>query len=176
MRHSDKKNDGYAIRSLSMTALFASLSLVFGYIEYLIPFNFGIPGVKLGLANLITVIMLYTFSHRQAFCVLIIRILACSILFGNIYSLWYSLAGGILSFAMMAIIKGIRGFSSVGVSIVGGVCHNIGQLIVAILLLDSPQIALYLPVLLISGAITGAIIGITAYPIIKRLKEADLVS
>ncbi len=177
MKSSDnKKKRTVPTRTLSMTALFASLSIVFGYIEHLIPFDFGIPGVKLGLSNLIIVIMLYTFSWRQAFFVLLVRIFVSSILFGNIYSLGYSLAGGILSFAVMCLIKHIKGFSFIGVSISGGVSHNIGQLIVAVWALNSPNIALYLPVLLISGAVTGALIGIIASPIINRLKKADLVS
>lgn len=173
-RSCSQKKRSEKARSLSMTALFASLSIVFGYIEHLIPFDFGIPGVKLGLANLIIVIMLYTFSLGQTFGVLFVRIIVSSLLFGNVYSLWYSLAGGILSFFVMCLLKRIKGFSAVGVSIGGGVSHNIGQLIVAILVLDSVGIAFYLPVLLASGALTGALIGIAADQIIKRIKEADL--
>ncbi|MBQ7384089.1 MAG: Gx transporter family protein, partial [Clostridia bacterium] len=112
---------------MAMTALFASLSIVFGYIEHLIPFDFGIPGVKLGLANLVVVIMLYTFSKGQTFLVLLVRIFVCSMLFGNIYSLLYSLVGGAFSFAVMCLLKKIKGFSPVGISIGGGVAHNIGQ-------------------------------------------------
>ena len=170
-----ERKKGASLKSLTVTALFASLSLVFGYIEHLLPFDLGIPGVKLGLANLIIVIMMYTFSVRQSFLVLLIRIFLSAMLFGNIFSLWYSLAGGILSFLTMLLLKKLGGFSSVGVSIGGGVAHNVGQLTVALLLLESPAIAFYLPVLLVSGAVTGAVIGLTATPIIKRLKEADLV-
>ncbi|MBO5415721.1 MAG: Gx transporter family protein [Clostridia bacterium] len=161
---------------MAMTALFAALSIVFGYIEHLIPFDFGIPGVKLGLANLVIVTMMYTFSKRQTLFVLFVRIFVCAMLFGNIYSLLYSLAGGVLSFGIMCVLKKIKGFSPIGVSIGGGVAHNIGQLAVAIIVLNSPNIALYLPVLLISGGLTGGVIGTCANTIINRLTKADLTS
>ena len=155
--------------SVSICALFTSLAIVFGYIEYLIPFNLGIPGIKLGLANVITVCALYTLGNTKTVVVSLLRVICTTLLFGNIYSFAYSLAGGLLSLLIMITVKRLSFFSSVGVSVCGGVLHNIGQLLVAVFVIDSLNILLYLPVLLVSGVLTGAIIGIITMPIIKKI-------
>jgi heptaprenyl diphosphate synthase len=144
-----------------------SLAIVFGYIEHLIPMPFGIYGIKLGIANLVVITMLYSLNAYSAFTINMLRIILCSMLFGSFTSFWYSLVGGLLSFAVMLILKRTNKLSPMGVSICGAISHNIGQITVAIILLDEFKIALYLPVLLITGAITGAIIGLIAIPIIK---------
>ena len=145
----------------------ASLAIVFGYIEHLIPLPFGIYGIKLGLANLVVVIMLYALNAYSAFAINTVRIILCSILFGSFTSFWYSIVGGLLSFVIMLIIKRTDKFSPMGVSICGAIAHNIGQIAVAIVLLEEIKIALYLPVLLITGTLTGALIGLVSIPIIK---------
>ena len=145
----------------------ASLAIAFGYIEHLIPLPFGIYGLKLGLANLVTVIMLYALNAYSAFAINTLRIVLCSILFGSFTSFWYSLVGGLLSFVIMLIIKKTNKFSPMGTSICGAVAHNIGQITVAIILMEEFKIAFYLPILIITGAITGALIGLIAIPIIK---------
>jgi heptaprenyl diphosphate synthase len=144
-----------------------SLAITFGYIEHLIPLPFGIYGIKLGLANLVVVIMLYSLNTYSAFTINMIRIILCSMLFGTFTSFWYSLLGGILSFIIMIIIKKTNKFSPMGVSICGAIAHNIGQIAVAIILMEEFKIAFYLPVLLITGTVTGALIGLVAIPIIK---------
>ena len=144
-----------------------SLAITFGYIEHLIPLPFGIYGIKLGLANLVVVIMLYSLNTYSAFTINMIRIILCSMLFGTFTSFWYSLLGGILSFIIMIIIKKTDKFSPMGVSICGAIAHNIGQIAVAIILMEEFKIAFYLPVLLITGTVTGALIGLVAIPIIK---------
>ena len=144
-----------------------SLAITFGYIEHLIPLPFGIYGIKLGLANLVVVIMLYSLNTYSAFAINMIRIILCSMLFGTFTSFWYSLLGGILSFIIMIIIKKTNKFSPMGVSICGAIAHNIGQIAVAIILMEEFKIAFYLPVLLITGTVTGALIGLVAIPIIK---------
>lgn len=144
-----------------------SLAITFGYIEHLIPLPFGIYGIKLGLANLVVVIMLYGLNTYSAFAINMIRIILCSMLFGTFTSFWYSLLGGILSFIIMIIIKKTNKFSPMGVSICGAIAHNIGQIAVAIILMEEFKIAFYLPVLLITGTVTGALIGLVAIPIIK---------
>lgn len=156
-------------QSVAICALFASIALVFGYIEYLIPFNFGIPGVKLGLSNLITVSALYTLGNTKTVTVSLLRVLCTALLFGNIYSFAYSIVGAILSILGMMLAKKISYLSSVGVSVFGGVLHNLGQLSVAVLVVDSINILFYLPILLVSGALTGAIIGICTLPVIRKL-------
>lgn len=144
-----------------------ALALVFGYVEHLIPLPSGIYGLKLGLPNLAVVIMLFAINRSAAFTINMTRILLCSLLFGTFTSFWYSLVGGLMSFLVMAILKSTDKLSPIGVSICGAVTHNIGQIIVAIILMDEFAIALYLPILLIIGAITGALIGLIATPILK---------
>ena len=155
------------VRSIALCGVMASLAIVFGYVEHLIPLPIGIYGIKLGLANLVVVIMLYALNAYSAFTINMVRIILCSILFGTFTSFWYSIVGGLLSFTAMLIIKKINKFSPMGVSICGAITHNVGQIIVAIILLEEFKIAFYIPVLLVTGAITGAIIGLVAIPIIK---------
>ena len=159
-----KKN---TVLSIALCGVMTSLAIVFGYIEHLIPLPFGIYGIKLGIANLVVITMLYALNAYSAFTINLLRIILCSMLFGSFTSFWYSLVGGLLSFAVMLILKRTNKLSPMGVSICGAISHNIGQIVVAIILLDEFKIALYLPVLLITGAITGAIIGLIAIPIIK---------
>lgn len=159
-----KKN---TVLSIALCGVMTSLAIVFGYIEHLIPMPFGIYGIKLGIANLVVITMLYALNAYSAFTINLLRIILCSMLFGSFTSFWYSLVGGLLSFAVMLILKRTNKLSPMGVSICGAISHNIGQITVAVILLDEFKIALYLPVLLITGAITGAIIGLIAIPIIK---------
>lgn len=159
-------------RNVARMGVFIALAMVFSYVEALIPFDFGIPGVKLGIANLVIVTGLYLFSAKETFGISMIRILMMGMLFGNGVSIFYSFAGGILSFFIMLIAKKIDWFSIIGVSIAGGVFHNVGQILAAILVLKNVMIITYLPVLLISGIVTGALMGILANRIIA-LKNGD---
>lgn len=143
-------------------AMLTALAMIFGYVEALIPFNLGIPGVKLGLANLVIVVALYMLPVHQVFFIQLARIVLVSFLFGNLSMMIYSLAGGLLSLLVMSILKKTGGFSVTGVSIAGGVTHNIGQLIVAILVVQNKKIAYYASVLMIAGLITGGLIGMLA--------------
>lgn len=152
-------------------ALFVALAFVFSYLESLIPFNFGIPGIKLGLANLVIVTALYTVGEKQAFAVSVIRILLAGLTFGGVFSLVYSLAGGILSYCAMLLAKRCKALSVTGVSLVGGATHNIGQIAAAAVVMETYRIVYYLPVLLLTGAVTGAVIGIVSTLIINRLKQ-----
>lgn len=151
--------------------VFTALALILGYVESLIPIQFGVPGIKLGLANLIIVMVLYMRGWKEALLLSVVRIVLSGFIFGNLFSILYSLAGGMLSLLVMALMVKISRFSTVGISIAGGVCHNIGQLIVAMLAVETWQVGFYLPVLLISGVITGALIGITAGEVMKRTKN-----
>ena len=151
--------------------VFTALALIFSYIETLIPIQFGVPGIKLGLANLIIVIVLYKTDWREALLLSVVRIILAGFIFGNLFSIVYSLAGGILSLAVMALLKRTDQFSVAGISIAGGVCHNIGQLIVAMVVVETYQVGYYLPVLLIAGLITGAVIGAIAGEVLKRIRD-----
>ncbi len=160
------KND--KAKKAALYGMMVALAFTFSYLESLIPFNFGIPGVKLGLANLVVVTALYIMDWRAALPIAVIRIVLAGFTFGNTYSLMYSLAGGLLSFLVMALVKKTK-LSVVGVSVLGGVTHNIGQITVAAIVMGTARIAYYLPVLLIAGTVTGFLIGIAAKLIIDRL-------
>lgn len=151
--------------------VFTALALIFSYIETLIPIQFGVPGIKLGLANLIIVIVLYKTGWQEALLLSVVRIILAGFIFGNLFSIIYSLAGGILSLAVMALLLGSGRFSVMGISMAGGVCHNIGQLIIAMIVVETYQVGYYLPVLLIAGLITGAAIGAVAGEVLKRIRN-----
>ena len=149
--------------------VFTALALIFSYVETLIPVNLGIPGVKLGLANLIIVVALYKMRLSEAYLLSVVRILLAGFIFGNYFSIIYSLAGGLLSLTVMALLKKWGGFSLQGISIAGGVFHNIGQLIVAAVVVETFSVTYYFPVLLVAGLLTGLVIVIVAEMMLKRL-------
>lgn len=149
--------------------VFTALALIFSYVESLIPIQLGIPGVKLGLANLIIVIALYKMRLSEVFLLSIVRILLSGFLFGNYFSILYSLAGGLLSLAVMALLKKAGDFSVMGISMAGGVFHNVGQLVVAMMVVETFSVGYYLPVLLVAGLVTGFLIGMAAGEMLKRL-------
>lgn len=157
-------------KKLAVMGLFTALAMICGYVEMLLPISLGIPGVKLGVANIVIVFALYRMKPSEAFFINMMRIVLVSFLFGNLSVMLYSLAGGIVSFAAMVLVKKTGKFSIYGVSIIGGVFHNVGQLIVAMLVLETASLVYYGPVLLVSGLITGFIIGITAQEVLKRIR------
>lgn len=154
--------------------MFTALALIFSYVESLIPFHIGIPGVKLGLANLVIVISMYKMEKRQVYLLSITRVVLAGFMFGNLFSIIYSLVGSLLSLLVMYMLKRNGKFSILGISMAGGVFHNIGQLIVAIMVLQSLNLIYYVSVLLISGVITGIIIGIISGEVIKRIQKICL--
>ena len=156
-------------KKVARMGVFIALAMIFSYIEVLIPFNFGIPGVKLGIANIVTVTSLYVFSTGEAFGISVIRIVLMGILFGNGMSLLYSLAGGLLSFLAMWIGKRTSWFSVMGVSVAGGVFHNVGQILAVMLVMKKTMFVAYLPVLFVAGVVTGYLIGLLANKIIELL-------
>lgn len=153
-------------KKVARMGVFVALAMIFSYVEVLIPFHFGIPGVKLGIANLVVVTGLYLFSAKEVFMISMVRIVLMGLLFGNGMSLIYSLAGGILSFLVMLLCKRVSLFSIIGISIVGGVFHNVGQIFAAMVVLQNEKIIAYLPVLLVAGVVTGALNGILSKQII----------
>lgn len=150
--------------------MMTALALIFSYVETFIPINalIPIPGVKLGLANIVVLVALYTMKFGDALAIAVIRIFLSGLLFGNPLTIAYSFVGGMMSLFIMWFLKKTK-LSVIGVSMVGGICHNIGQLLVAVVLTSTVRLAYYLPVLLISGLITGLLMGIVAKIVIERL-------
>ena len=160
-------------KKTALLGFLLALSLILSYIESILPFSVGIPGIKLGLPNLVVILLLYIYSAKEAFTVNLLRILLSGFLFGNLYSILYALAGALCSFCLMLFLRKIKCFSIVGVSIGGGVFHNIGQILAAVFVVDTFAPAFYLPFLIIAGAVTGFLIGIVALrllPYIQKLK------
>lgn len=153
-----------------------AVALILSYVESLIPFTFGIPGIKLGLPNLIVLLLLYSArmpakGAREALLVNGLRIVLSGFLFGSMYSILYALAGALFSFTVMVIARRCRCFSMVGVSVLGGVFHNIGQTVVAMFVVDTFAVLYYLPVLLVAGVVTGAVLGIAGMEVLPYFRK-----
>ena len=149
--------------------VFVALALIFSYVESLIPIQIGIPGVKLGLANLIIVIALYKMSLKEAYLLSVTRVVLSGFIFGNLFSILYSLAGATLSMTVMTLMLKKTSFSLIGVSVAGGVSHNIGQLIIAMLIVNNASVFVYMPALLVAGVAAGVVIGGLTNEIVKRV-------
>lgn len=158
-------------RKIAYSSMLTALAMILGYVETLIPFSVGVAGIKLGLANLVVLMGLYYMPPRQVFIILVARIVLSAFMFGSMASLIYSMAGGVVSFLVMLGLKRLKGFSIVGVSIVGGTAHNIGQFIVAACVLKSWGIVYYLPLLMIGGAAAGLAVGVVARQVGGILKK-----
>ena len=153
--------------------IFTALAMILSYIESLFPLFYGIPGVKLGLANSMSLVILYLLGFPAACLISVVRIVLTGFLFGNLFSIFYSLAGAALSLLVMLLMKGRRVFSIVGISMAGGIAHNIGQLIVACFLIENLNLLYYLPVLLLSGLLTGLLVGLLSREILRRLPDGS---
>ena len=158
-------------KKLANMAMLVALAMIFSYVESLIPINFGVPGMKLGVANLVTVTGLYFLKTPEVLAVSVLRVLLTGFIFGNGMSIIYSLAGAVVSLLAMALVKKMDGISIVGVSIIGGVFHNIGQILVAMSVVENLKLIYYLPVLLVAGTVTGFVIGIVAGKILPVVKK-----
>ena len=153
----------------ALYGMLISLGFVFSYVEAMIPVPMPAPGMKLGLANLVGIVGLYTIGVTGVVIISLVRIVLVGFTFGNTFSMIYGLAGGAVSLLAMIGAKKSGWFGTVGVSILGGVFHNVGQLLVAMAVVESLAISGYLPVLLIAGLLTGLLIGILAGQMLKRL-------
>ena len=152
--------------------LLTALGLIIGYIEFLIPIPLGIPGVKPGFANIVIVWALYSLGPWEALMINGMRIFLSGFLFGNFSMILYSLVGAAVSFLCMCLAKKSGLFSMTGVSMIGGVMHNMGQLLVAMAVLETVSLVYYGPVLLAAGVITGLLIGIVTGEVKKRIPAA----
>lgn len=157
-------------KATAFMGLFTALAMVLAYVEVLLPPLFpSVPGIKMGLPNIIIVFLLYRRSAGSAIAVSLLRIALVSMLFGNAMVLLYSLAGGILSILVMILLRRLNILSTVGVSVAGGVAHNVGQILMAMLLLDTAEIGYYLIVLTVTGIIAGVFVGLCGSAMIKKI-------
>lgn len=168
MANASKRKDP---RKIAFLGLCIALAMILSYMESLIPPLVAVPGVKVGLPNLVIMFMLYRVGAREAAAVSFVRVVLVGLLFSSAMTILYGLAGGVLSLLGMLLLKKGGGFSCVTVSVVGGVLHNVGQILVACLITETAQLVLYLPVLIISGVAAGIAIGLLAALLIKRLDK-----
>lgn len=160
-------------KKIAFCGLTLALSLIAGYAESLVLLTAAIPGMKLGAGNSVIVFLLYTVGAKDALLVNICRVFLSGFFFGNLTTILYSLSGALLSLLVMALLKKTDRLSIGGVSMAGGVFHNIGQLLVAYFILETGAVWYYFPVLIVSGTITGFVIGWLAGEICKRIRKAD---
>ena len=158
-------------KTAAFLGLYLALAVIMGYVEYRIPFHFGIPGVKLGLSNIVIVFVLVTMGYFPALLVSVLRVVIIAMLFGSPLSALYGFAGTLVSLGLMALLKKSGKFSLVGISAAGGAAHEVGQVLVAALVIKSSAIFGYLPVLLIAGEITGALIGLLLTLLLRVIKK-----
>lgn len=157
------------VKKIAFCGLILALALIAGYVESLVPVAVAIPGIKLGVANSVILILLYMVGMKEAYLVNISRVVLAGFLFGSMSSILYSLSGAVLSMFIMTLLKRTDRFSISGVSMAGGVFHNLGQLMMAAWVLETTAVWYYLPVLIISGSITGLLIGFLTGEICKRI-------
>ena len=157
-------------KKIALLGVLTTLALVLSYLETLLPpLSTVAPGIKIGLPNIVIVLLLYRFGVVETVVVSIMRVFIVSLLFGNVMTLAYSLVGAILSITLMKLMMKIKLFSEVGVSVVGGISHNLGQILVAIFLFDTVQIGYYMIILSITGTIAGVVTGIISSILLKKL-------
>ena len=157
--------------TVAQSGVLIALALIFSYVEHLIPIPTPAPGIKIGLANLVSLTGLFFLNPVQVFIILVARIILAGLMFGNLSTIIYSLAGGVVSFAVMYLFKKLKLFSALGISMLGGVFHNLAQLSVACIILSSSSLLMYLPVLIIAGTISGLLIGTVTELISKSVQR-----
>ena len=152
--------------------MLTAVAMILSYVESLLP-SVGIPGVKMGLANIAVIFALFRFGWKEAAALSLVRVVLVSLLFGSVGAMLYSLAGAVLSLAVMALLRRTDRFSTVGVSVAGGVAHNAGQILMAMLILQTKQLLGYLPVLAVAGIGGGILTGLAAALLIRRIPEYE---
>ena len=157
-------------KHLTRLSLLTALALALSWAESTIPLSVSVPGVKLGLPNLVVVFALYRLGSREAWLLSLVRVALVAATFGNAFSLWYSLAGAVLSLLGMTALKAWGRLSPLGVSVAGGVLHNLGQILVAMAVLDSGAVLAFLPMLLLSGTVAGVCVGAAGGILVRRIR------
>ena len=163
-------------KQLMTEAMLCALALILSYVESLFPLSVAVPGIKMGLPNLVIVFALYRLGTGSAARISLVRVAVVALLFGNVYSFLYSLAGAACSLLLMALLRKVKGFHTAGVSVGGAVMHNIAQIGVAMIILGTEKIIYYLPALLVSGVVSGIVIGLLAALMIRRLGNVNRLS
>ena len=159
-------------KKVAYLGLMAAVALILSYVEALFPPIYAaVPGIKVGLPNIVIIFMLYRFGLKEAAAVSLVRLAAVALLFGSVMTLAYSLAGAVLSLTLMALCKRFNIFTTVGVSVVGGVSHNLGQIIVAMIVMETAQIGYYMVILAITGTLAGGFIGVAGSLLLKYMKN-----
>jgi len=158
-------------KKLMTEAMLCGLALILSYVESLFPLSIAVPGVKMGLPNLVIVFALYRLGVGSAARISLVRVAIVALLFGNVYSFLYSIAGAVLSLLMMTLLRKLPGLHTAGVSVAGAVVHNAAQIGVAMIILGTDKIIYYLPALLVSGVVSGVVIGVLAALMIARLPK-----
>lgn len=156
-------------KEITEFGLILAAAFVLSYLESMIPAFIAIPGIKIGLANIGTMYMLYRYSPYKALIFTIIRVFLTSILFSGFQTILFGLTGGVFSIVFMLIGKKSKGFSLLGIGMLGAIAHNIGQIVVACFIMDNGNVFYYLPVLLISGIVTGCLVGYLTYLLLKKI-------
>ena len=156
---------------VAIYAMFIALAMIFSYVESLIPLNIAIPGIKLGLANLVVIVALYTLDAKSAFSISIVRVILVAFTFSNLSAIMFSLIGAVCSILCMLAVRALKIFSTTGVSIAGAITHNLAQLIVAIWVVDTIEVLYYMPALTIAAVVSGLLIGLLASLVIQRIEK-----
>ena len=158
-------------KKIALCGVLTALAMIFSYIESVIPVPIPVPGIKLGVANIAVLTILSVLGVKEAIVINLLRIVLTSLLFGNVNSFLFSISGAALSLTIMIIMKKLDFFSCIGVSVCGGVMHNIGQIIAAVFIMGSEAIVFYLPVLIVSGVFTGVVIGVVSGIVAKHVRK-----
>lgn len=164
-------NNRISTKKIALCGVLTALAMIFSYIESVIPIPIPVPGIKLGVANIAVITILYVLGVKEAIVINLLRIALTALLFGNVNSFLFSISGAVLSLTIMIIMKKLDFFSCIGVSVCGGVMHNVGQIIAAVFIMGSEAIVLYLHVLIVSGVFTGVVIGVVSGIVAKHVKK-----
>ena len=164
-------NNRISTKKIALCGVLTALAMIFSYIESVIPIPIPVPGIKLGVANIAVITILYVLGVKEAIVINLLRIALTALLFGNVNSFLFSISCELLSLTIMIIMKKLDFFSCIGVSVCGGVMHNVGQIIAAVFIMGSEAIVLYLPVLIVSGVFTGVVIGVVSGIVAKHVKK-----
>ena len=164
-------NNRISTKKIALCGVLTALAMIFSYIESVIPIPIPVPGIKLGVVNIAVITILYVLGVKEAIVINLLRIALTALLFGNVNSFLFSISGAVLSLTIMIIMKKLDFFSCIGVSVCGGVMHNVGQIIAAVFIMGSEAIVLYLPVLIVSGVFTGVVIGVVSGIVAKHVKK-----
>ena len=159
-------------RKVALCGIYVALAFIFSYLESMLSFGISVPGVKIGLANIVVIVALYTSGKKDAVIVNLVRVVLAGFIFGSGMSILYSLSGAVTSLTVMLVMKKTDLFSIKGVSIAGGVVHNMAQILLAVCILETRGIMYYLPVLVIAGAISGIVVGVLGEIICNKIRKS----